>query len=72
MYLRLYKQRNVQNADPLSTQPTLENAQGHSPADGGVHYRVEFPPSLLVSKYDFSKFRAIEGAILLQNLGSKR
>ena len=72
MYLRLYKQWNVQNTHPLSTQPTLENTQDHSPADGGMHYRIEFLPQLLVTEYNFSKFPAIEVAILLQDFGSKR
>ena len=72
VYLRLYKQRNVQNAYPLSTQPTLEDAYGHSPADSRMYYRVEFSPLLLVSKYNLSEFRAIKGPILSQDIGSKR
>ena len=37
-----------------------------------MHYRIEFLPQLLVTEYNFSKFPAIEVAILLQDFGSKR
>ena len=71
-HARLNQERYVQDADSFSSQPAAHDLPHNTPSDGRVQDGIELASVALVREYYRVKCLAVQCAVRLDNLWTKR